>query len=744
MEGHHIMANEFNFFIPITKVDKERRTVSGYCTTPALDLDGEIITLDAVKKAAPGYWEWRNIRSMHSANAVGVGKELNIDNKGAFLTAKIVDEDAWKKCLEGVYKGFSIGGKKLEKTGNTITAIDWIETSIVDRPANPECKFDVAKRARDGKDAYLVKARTSPAEKALLNMSKAALLLAKVENEPDPGPLADTPPPRPNTAKEAGGEDTQECAKHGIMNCAKCAAKAAKRAAKKAIKKDFTAEVIPGDKGETLRISDPQENEPGKATKKQAQGGQQPTKSGGDDGGYIEPPAKKVKKRKVSTGERHTLASEGNALPGGGFPIKNKGDLANARRAIGRAKNPGAARALIRRRAKELGVELPETWTKKQARALLAKAEQRPDPPASSSFLSLSAGGAALGSGRLSPDLGDDDFNDFLSLRRGSRVPSLGGAFADPNLILRKEDLTMDNELDGLDSAILDIVKRAAQPTRAQRMSMAQSNMKKASKARKAARDEIENVHKMLKKAYLAKDAMAKAGKKPAADGDADDMECMSKAMSGLQKAYGEIQKMGTFMKASRDSLEKLSRSGQREQEPSHGEPGYKVPPGVMDLDPDELAAASPGTPGRRGSMPPKYPGSEGTEPQSVYAGKAAKLAKNGMVSVEMAAMLAENARLEAQVATVTHLPQTGRRPYAADMTKFGQPVGGGPIDPVFKAMKDAQVDPSHLMTQPDESGQEDPRRRLAVAKTVGQYLHPDSGNGRSAILDSSFKGRAA
>jgi hypothetical protein len=62
-----------------------------------------------------------------------------------------------------------------------------------------------------------------------------------------------------------------------------------------------------------------------------------------------------VLKRDVSTKERKTLAAHGKALPGGGFPIANAADLANAKRAVGRAKDPAAARALINRRAKELG-----------------------------------------------------------------------------------------------------------------------------------------------------------------------------------------------------------------------------------------------------------------------------------------------------------------------------------------------------------------------------------------------------
>jgi len=65
----------------------------------------------------------------------------------------------------------------------------------------------------------------------------------------------------------------------------------------------------------------------------------------------------KLEARDFSEGRRKKLAKSGVAMPGGGFPIVNKGDLANAKRAIGRAKNPAAARAHINERAKALGAK---------------------------------------------------------------------------------------------------------------------------------------------------------------------------------------------------------------------------------------------------------------------------------------------------------------------------------------------------------------------------------------------------
>jgi hypothetical protein len=61
---------------------------------------------------------------------------------------------------------------------------------------------------------------------------------------------------------------------------------------------------------------------------------------------------------------RDTLAKQGKAMPGGGFPIENEQDLRNAIQAIGRASDPAAAKAHIIKRAKALGLTslLPDDW----------------------------------------------------------------------------------------------------------------------------------------------------------------------------------------------------------------------------------------------------------------------------------------------------------------------------------------------------------------------------------------------
>jgi hypothetical protein len=69
---------------------------------------------------------------------------------------------------------------------------------------------------------------------------------------------------------------------------------------------------------------------------------------------------REVYKRDVNTAGRRSLASEGNALADGSYPIANAGDLHNAAHlaATGHG-NASAAKRLVARRAEELGVANP-------------------------------------------------------------------------------------------------------------------------------------------------------------------------------------------------------------------------------------------------------------------------------------------------------------------------------------------------------------------------------------------------
>lgn len=69
-------------------------------------------------------------------------------------------------------------------------------------------------------------------------------------------------------------------------------------------------------------------------------------------------------KRTFTQAQRDEAERKGESMAGGGFPVANESDLRNAIRAIGRAKNPAAARAHIKTRAKSLGLSdmIPDTW----------------------------------------------------------------------------------------------------------------------------------------------------------------------------------------------------------------------------------------------------------------------------------------------------------------------------------------------------------------------------------------------
>ena len=170
------------FYGNIQKVDTEQRMVFGYASTEAVDVHGETITKAAIEAALDDYLEYANIREMHQLSAVGTAEEASVDDKGLYLGAKIVDDVAWGKVTSGVYKGFSVGGKTLARDPDNkkiITKILLTEISLVDRPSNPEAKFDVWKAA--GADSNGIDAITK-ATTALDKIDAAVASVVKAED----------------------------------------------------------------------------------------------------------------------------------------------------------------------------------------------------------------------------------------------------------------------------------------------------------------------------------------------------------------------------------------------------------------------------------------------------------------------------------------------------------------------------------------------------------------------------------
>ena len=161
------LSNDFIIYTNFEKADEEKRMVYGYATTDALDSQDEIVEMGATAMAVEDYRKWANIREMHTNSAVGIAPIIEIRKDGLWLGAHIVDDRAWGKVKKGVYKGFSIGGKKLdviqefnEELGKTINRIKkymLTEISLVDRPANPLATFSFIKRDTDTNEVKLMK-----------------------------------------------------------------------------------------------------------------------------------------------------------------------------------------------------------------------------------------------------------------------------------------------------------------------------------------------------------------------------------------------------------------------------------------------------------------------------------------------------------------------------------------------------------------------------------------------------------
>ena len=142
--------------LPFSKVDKERRIVSGFASLDNLDKQNDIVTAEASMQA---FAKFRgNIREMHQPSAVGKMVSFKEDKyfdpeskkfySGVFVSAYVSKgaQDAWEKVLDGTYTGFSIGGRmnkwddaydeKADAQIRIIKEYDLVELSLVDNPAN--------------------------------------------------------------------------------------------------------------------------------------------------------------------------------------------------------------------------------------------------------------------------------------------------------------------------------------------------------------------------------------------------------------------------------------------------------------------------------------------------------------------------------------------------------------------------------------------------------------------------------
>jgi Caudovirus prohead serine protease len=143
--------------MPFSKVDVEKRMVSGWATLDNVDSQGDKVEASASARA---FTRFRgNIREMHQPIAAGrlvkfeedeffhteSGKTLRGVRVQAYVSKGA--QATWEKVLDGTLQGFSIGGniidastefdKSSSRDVRIIKDYDLVELSLVDSPANP-------------------------------------------------------------------------------------------------------------------------------------------------------------------------------------------------------------------------------------------------------------------------------------------------------------------------------------------------------------------------------------------------------------------------------------------------------------------------------------------------------------------------------------------------------------------------------------------------------------------------------
>ena len=191
--------------MPLTKVDQERRIVSGFASLDNLDKQDDIVTTEASMAA---FAKFRgNIREMHQPSAIGkmvsfkeekyFDPETKKFYKGVFVSAYISKgaQDAWEKVLDGTYTGFSIGGRmnkwddaydeKSDKQIRIIKEYDLVELSLVDSPANQFANI-VSVEKVDGVDTLTGSSADTVVENVFWDAESGIVTLSENETEVSP------------------------------------------------------------------------------------------------------------------------------------------------------------------------------------------------------------------------------------------------------------------------------------------------------------------------------------------------------------------------------------------------------------------------------------------------------------------------------------------------------------------------------------------------------------------------------
>ncbi len=136
----------------------------GTATDGTVDSDDQIVDPEFANRAMAKWFATRaNVREMHQPSAVGKGVQLVAEDGAQLVKSKVVDPVAVQKVLEGIYSDYSVGiarprivRDRSARNGRIVDG-EIVELSLVDRGANYNAHFAIAKRAKNGGVEYVGK-----------------------------------------------------------------------------------------------------------------------------------------------------------------------------------------------------------------------------------------------------------------------------------------------------------------------------------------------------------------------------------------------------------------------------------------------------------------------------------------------------------------------------------------------------------------------------------------------------------
>ena len=149
-------GDQLHLGVEFSKVNKQKRLVSGWATLDNVDTENDVVTAEA---SADAFARARgNLREMHKKDSA-VGRIVSFKEdefrapdgqkyRGIFVTARVSEgaQDTWLKVLDGTLSGFSIGGEIVDSEEDfnkasgekirKVTRYNLNELSLVDNPGN--------------------------------------------------------------------------------------------------------------------------------------------------------------------------------------------------------------------------------------------------------------------------------------------------------------------------------------------------------------------------------------------------------------------------------------------------------------------------------------------------------------------------------------------------------------------------------------------------------------------------------